>query len=127
MAKKDYGERFSNHYLSPKNAAKYLGVSTSTLRNWDREGKLKALRNPLNGYRNFAKKDLDELIAAMEASGPTGFYPKVSKAKFVSVSVSEREAPIPIASIPIASSGVKMKTPKAQTKKVSKKKVKLKE
>src|SRR2546423_15369880 len=32
-------------------AASYLGVSKATLRNWDREGKLKAHRHPLNRYR----------------------------------------------------------------------------
>ena len=39
-------------------AASYLGVSKSTLRNWDREGKLKAYRHPVNNYRAF---DLEEL------------------------------------------------------------------
>lgn len=40
-------------------AASYLGVSKATLRNWDHEGKLTALRNPVNGYRMY---DLDKLI-----------------------------------------------------------------
>ena len=41
-------------------AASYLGVSKATLRNWDKEGKLKAHRHPLNRYRAY---DLDELRA----------------------------------------------------------------
>ena len=40
-------------------AASYLGVSKATLRNWDHEGKLTAVRNPVNGYRMY---DLDKLI-----------------------------------------------------------------
>lgn len=40
-------------------AASYLGVSKATLRNWDHEGKLTAVRNPANGYRVY---DLDKLV-----------------------------------------------------------------
>ncbi|MBK7333891.1 MAG: helix-turn-helix domain-containing protein [Betaproteobacteria bacterium] len=39
-------------------AATYLGVSKATLRNWDKEGKLKAHRHPINRYRAY---DLEEL------------------------------------------------------------------
>ncbi len=39
-------------------AASYLGVSKATLRNWDKEGKLKAHRHPINRYRAY---DLEEL------------------------------------------------------------------
>ena len=41
-------------------ASSYLGVSKATLRNWDKEGKLKARRHPINRYRAY---DLDELRA----------------------------------------------------------------
>ncbi|ACH39998.1 type I restriction-modification system, DNA adenine N6-methyltransferase subunit [Citrifermentans bemidjiense Bem] len=44
-------------------AASYLGVSKATLRNWDKEGKLKAHRHPLNRYRAY---DLTELRALKE-------------------------------------------------------------
>lgn len=37
-------------------AAKVLGVSVSTLRNWDRTGKLKPHRHPLNGYRLYDER-----------------------------------------------------------------------
>lgn len=39
-------------------AATYLCVSKSTLRNWDKEGKLVAKRHPINNYRLY---DLDEI------------------------------------------------------------------
>lgn len=47
-------------HVSLMEAASYLGVSRATLRNWDKDGKLTAIRNPVNGYRLY---DLDELIA----------------------------------------------------------------
>jgi excisionase family DNA binding protein len=43
-------------------AARVLGVSKNTLRNWDRAGKLKAHRHPINGYRLYRKKDLEALL-----------------------------------------------------------------
>jgi excisionase family DNA binding protein len=49
-------------YLTVKEAAEYIGVSTSTLRNWDRSGKLKAFRNPVNGYRLYDQKDLYRVL-----------------------------------------------------------------
>lgn len=45
-------------FVTLAEAASYLGVSKATLRNWDREGKLKAYRHPLNHYRTY---DLNEL------------------------------------------------------------------
>ena len=44
--------------VSLAEASSYLGVSKATLRNWDREGKLKAHRHPINQYRAY---DMDEL------------------------------------------------------------------
>jgi MerR family transcriptional regulator, copper efflux regulator len=38
-------------YLTVKAAAAFLGVCPSTLRNWDRTGKLKPRRHPMNRYR----------------------------------------------------------------------------
>lgn len=48
-------------------AASYLGVSKSTLRNWDKEGKLKAHRHPLNQYRAY---DLDDLRLLRSQASP---------------------------------------------------------
>jgi type I restriction enzyme M protein len=42
-------------------AASYLGVSKATLRNWDRSGKLRAVRHPINNYRVYAVGDLREV------------------------------------------------------------------
>ncbi len=42
-------------------ASKILSVSTETLRRWDREGKLKANRNPENNYRYYLPDQLEPL------------------------------------------------------------------
>jgi excisionase family DNA binding protein len=49
-------------YLTVKEAADFLGVSASTLRNWDKSGKLRAIRHPLNKYRLYEKRELGALL-----------------------------------------------------------------
>lgn len=41
-----------------KEAASMLGVNPSTLRNWERLGKFKSYRHPLNKYRIYKIEDL---------------------------------------------------------------------
>ena len=53
-------------YLQVKAAAEFLGVSTGTLRNWDRAGKVQSFRNPVNGYRLFKKSSLEALLKSIE-------------------------------------------------------------
>jgi MerR family transcriptional regulator, copper efflux regulator len=55
-------------YLKIKDAATWLGVSPTTLRNWERQGKLKAHRNPVNRYRLYKKSDLEELLIKIRYS-----------------------------------------------------------
>jgi excisionase family DNA binding protein len=55
-------------YLRIKEAARHLGVSEGTLRNWGRQGKIKTHRHPINGYRLFKKVDLEELLRAVRYS-----------------------------------------------------------
>ena len=50
-------------------AAKYIGVTPLTLRNWDKQGKLKAVRNPINGYRVYDKDELDKFLLQLQAGG----------------------------------------------------------
>ena len=56
-----------NEYFTIKDAAEFLGVSPSTLRNWDRSGKLKTHRNPLNGYRLYRKAELETLLQTIQS------------------------------------------------------------
>lgn len=46
-------------YLTIKETAELIGVTPLTLRNWDKSGKLKALRNPINNYRVYKPEDID--------------------------------------------------------------------
>lgn len=49
-----------------KKAAKMLGVSKLTLRNWDRSGKLLAYRHPISNYRVYKIEDLKNLLAQIQ-------------------------------------------------------------
>lgn len=53
-------------FLKVGEAAELLGVSVSTIRNWEREGKLRAHRNPFNGYRLFDKRDLRAVLKKLD-------------------------------------------------------------
>ena len=55
-------------YLTIKAAAAFLGVNAMTLRRWDKAGRLKAYRNPLNGYRLYKKDELQALLEEVEVS-----------------------------------------------------------
>lgn len=49
-------------FLTVSEAAELLGVSPSTIRNWDRSGKMKAIRHPLNNYRLYDRYELQSLL-----------------------------------------------------------------
>lgn len=62
-------------YLRIGDAAKYVGVSTQTLRRWDNEGRAAAVRQPGNRYRYYRRADLEPFRleyqrAAGEISNP---------------------------------------------------------
>jgi excisionase family DNA binding protein len=48
--------------LTVGEAARLLGVSAGTLRNWDRAGKVKAMRHPVNQYRLYRREELEALL-----------------------------------------------------------------
>jgi len=48
-------------WLKVGDAASLLGVSEKTLRNWDKAGKLRPARHPINGYRLYHAADLHQL------------------------------------------------------------------
>jgi excisionase family DNA binding protein len=49
-------------FIRIQEAASILGVSEQTLRNWDRAGKLRAHRHPINGYRLYRAADLHAFL-----------------------------------------------------------------
>jgi MerR family copper efflux transcriptional regulator len=56
----------ANLYITIRQASKILGVSPLTLRNWDKNGKLKAHRHPMNNYRVYKIEDLETVIREIE-------------------------------------------------------------
>ncbi len=55
-------------YLTVGEAAATLGVSRSTLRNWDKAGKLKPYRHPVNGYRLYSRQELEALLQEVQTT-----------------------------------------------------------
>lgn len=53
-------------FIQIKEAAKMLGVSKLTLRNWDKSGKLTAYRHPMNNYRVYILKEVDSILRKIE-------------------------------------------------------------
>ena len=46
-------------YLTTKEVADLLGITPLTVRNWDKTGKMKAYRNPINNYRIYKPSDIE--------------------------------------------------------------------
>jgi len=55
-------------YITVTQAAKILDVSPLTLRNWDKNGKFKARRHPMNNYRVYKIEDIETLIREIETN-----------------------------------------------------------
>ena len=53
-------------YMMIKEAAEFLKVTGQTLRNWDKAGKLKPHRHPMNNYRLYKESDLKKLLKKIE-------------------------------------------------------------
>ena len=53
-------------YLKVKDAAKFLGVTPNTLRNWEKDKKISVYRNPQNSYRLYKKEDLKQLLSSIK-------------------------------------------------------------
>jgi len=49
-------------FLTVSEAAALLGVSASTVRNWDRSGRVRAIRHPVNNYRLYDRYELQALL-----------------------------------------------------------------
>lgn len=59
------------HHLTIAQAANLLGVSVSTLRNWDRQGRLTPRRHPINGYRMYNRAEIVRLKELIEGRDET--------------------------------------------------------
>ncbi len=54
------------NYLSVSQAAKLLNVSAETLRRWDKNGKFKSSRHPINNYRVYSESQVYSLVEEMQ-------------------------------------------------------------
>ena len=55
-----------DEFVLVKEAAELLGVCPNTIRAWGDSGKLTEYRHPMNDYRMFKKKDIDNLLRKMQ-------------------------------------------------------------
>ena len=55
-------------YLTVKQAAKLLHVTPLTLRNWDKNGKLRPYRHPINKYRLYRIDQVELFLRQLELS-----------------------------------------------------------
>ena len=58
----------AQQYLSIQEAARTLGVTPLTLRNWDKKGVLIAYRNPVNNYRVYRLDQIELFLRRIENS-----------------------------------------------------------
>ncbi|MUG05574.1 helix-turn-helix domain-containing protein [Bombella sp. ESL0378] len=58
----DPKEEKNPQFMSISEAAAYLNVTTATLRNWDKAGKLTPYRHPINQYRLYSKEEIKDFI-----------------------------------------------------------------
>ena len=72
-------------FVNIKVAAKMLGVSPLTLRNWDKKRKLIAFRHPINNYRVYKLSDIENFLSKIEDIPK----PKKVKIEFISDELSE--------------------------------------
>ena len=71
-------------YITIKEASSILGVSPLTLRNWDKNGRFKALRHPMNNYRVYKMEDLEAVLREIESGAGLR---KNTKREFKKVSI----------------------------------------
>lgn len=71
--------------ITIKEAAKMLGVTTLTLRNWDKTGKLKPMRHPMNNYRVYKMETIETLLKDMAEGKPAVYVPPKKKVRKLSI------------------------------------------
>jgi excisionase family DNA binding protein len=70
-----------NNLISISEAASILSVSKLTLRNWDRDGKLTALRHPISNYRVYQREDINKIIDKIKSGDKPVRPPRKAKMK----------------------------------------------
>lgn len=78
-------------YINIKEASEMLGVSKLTLRNWDRDGKLSALRHPISNYRVYKIEDLNNLFNKLKSGEKPFKFNKKKRNQFYDIKVIHRK------------------------------------
>lgn len=55
-----------NKYYNISEVAELLGISTQTLRRWDKNGQFKSSRHPINNYRVYSEEQVNNLVKEFE-------------------------------------------------------------
>jgi len=58
-------------YITVGEASKRLGVSSETLRRWDKSGKFNCVRHPINNYRVYTSNDVETLALDLDFDAET--------------------------------------------------------
>ncbi|MBC8179936.1 MerR family DNA-binding transcriptional regulator [candidate division KSB1 bacterium] len=58
-------------YLTVSQAAELLRVSSGTLRRWDKKGKFRSSRHPINNYRVYSEQQVIELVEELQLEIPS--------------------------------------------------------
>ena len=66
----------TKHYLTPREAADHLKVSTETVRQWSKTGQLKA-ETTLGGHRRFSIEEVKRFSDTLRTRGKNTFHPRV--------------------------------------------------
>lgn len=77
----------NKNFLTVKEASEILEVSKLTLRNWDNSGKLKAKRHPVNNYRVYKKKEIEDVLKRINSG---------TKLKKVVKKITKKEETFPV-------------------------------
>ena len=54
------------NYINVGEAAKLIGVSSETLRRWDKSGKFESVRHPINNYRVYPERNVLSLVEELQ-------------------------------------------------------------
>ena len=83
----------SRDYVKIGEAAKILGITEQTLRNWDNRGKLVPFRHPINGYRMYRVADVHAVLREVSPAQGTLPFNVVAAAKQSKTDASEETLP----------------------------------
>jgi len=69
-------DNYYKNYLTPKETAAFLKVSTETVRQWAKTGQLKA-ETTLGGHRRFRVEEIERFANKLQTKGNVGLHPRI--------------------------------------------------